>query len=299
MTTLAELHRVARERLTEAGISDAALDARVLVEEITGTSRTDLLARPDLAIPAESQARLDEALARRARHEPVHRILGWREFHGLTLRLSTETLEPRPDTETLVETVLPFVRETAAREGVCRILDLGTGTGAIALALINEEPRATAVATDISEDALRTAEVNAVAAGLAGRFSPVLSDWFSRIQGRFHLIASNPPYIESEAVDRLEPEVRLFDPLAALDGGSDGLDAYRKIAAHAAQYLEAGGRVAVEIGHRQKAAVETLFCDAGFRLLEARSDLGGNDRVMVFTHQEAAEITLGKAEEHR
>ena len=299
MTTLAELHRVARARLTEAGISDAALDARVLVEEITGTSRTDLLARPDMEISAESHARLDDALQRRIRREPVHRILGWREFHGLKLRLSAETLEPRPDTETLVDTVLPFVRETAAREGSCRILDLGTGTGAIALALVKEEPLATAVGVDVSEDALRTARANAEAAGLSSRFRPVLSDWFARINGRFHLIASNPPYIESEAVQRLEPEVRLFDPLAALDGGRDGLDAYRTIAAHAAEYLEAGGRVALEIGHLQKAAVETLFGDAGFRLLEARSDLGGNDRVMVFTREKAAEITLGKAEEHR
>lgn len=299
MTTLADLHRLARARLAGAGIADAATDARVLVEEITGTSRADLLARPDLDIGTDAEARLDAALARRAAREPVHRILGWREFHGLRLALSPETLEPRPDTETLVDAMLPFVRETAARTGACRILDLGTGTGAIALALLKEEPRATAVGADISADALRTAQANAATAGLAGRFSAVRSDWFAGISGRFHLIAANPPYIETEAIDGLEPEVRLFDPHAALDGGRDGLDAYRTIAAQAAAYLEDGGRVALEIGHRQKAAVEALFRNAGFRLVQAESDLGGNDRVVVFGPAKAVEITLGKANEHR
>ncbi|HHZ10454.1 MAG TPA: peptide chain release factor N(5)-glutamine methyltransferase [Rhizobiales bacterium] len=299
MTTLADLHRRARARLAQAGIADAAVDARVLVEEITGTSRADLLARPDLAIAAEAGARLDAALSRRAAHEPVHRILGWRAFHGLKLALSRETLEPRADTETLVDAVLAFVRATARREGLCRILDLGTGTGAVALALLKEEPRATAVGVDISEDALRTARANAEACGLAGRFSAIRSDWFEKIEGRFHLIASNPPYIESEAIEALEPEVRLHDPRAALDGGPDGLDAYRIIARGAAGHLEEGGRVALEIGHRQQQAVETLFGRAGYRLEQAARDLGGNDRVLVFAPAEAFEIKLGNADEHR
>lgn len=299
MSTLSALHRLARTRLAEAGIADATVDARVLVEEITGTSPADLLARPDREIAAETIARLDAALVRRAAHEPVHRILGWREFHGLRLSLSPETLEPRDDTEALVDAVLPFVRETARREGSCRILDLGTGTGAIALALLEEEPRAAAVGADISAEALRTAGANAAAAGLASRFAAVHSDWFSRIEGRFHLIAANPPYIETDAIEALQPEVRLFDPLVALDGGADGLDAYRQIAAGAAAHLEAGGRVALEIGHRQKQAVEALFGGAGFSLVRAERDLGGNDRAMVFAPAEAAEIKLGKADEHR
>jgi release factor glutamine methyltransferase len=299
MTTLSALHRAARTRLAGAGVADAATDARVLVEEITGTSPADLVARPDLEIPGEAEERLEAALSRRAAREPVHRILGWREFHGLRLSLSPETLEPRDDTEALVAAVLPFVRETALREGSCRILDLGTGTGAIALALLDEEPRAAAVGADISAEALRTAQANAAAAGLAARFAAVNSDWFAGIEGRFHLIAANPPYIETDAMDALEPEVRLFDPRAALDGGADGLDAYRRIAAGAAAHLEDGGRVALEIGHRQKEAVEAVFRDAGFRLLQAERDLGGNDRAMVFAPAEAAEIKLGKADEHR
>jgi release factor glutamine methyltransferase len=299
MTTLSDLHRRARSRFAEAGIADAATDARVLVAEITGTSRADLLARPDLQIEADAEARVAAALSRRVAHEPVHRILGWREFHGLRLSLSPSTLEPRDDTETLVEAVLPFVRATARREGSCRILDLGTGTGAIALALLAEEPRASAVGADVSEEALRTARANAQACGLAGRFSGVRSDWFDKIDGRFHVIASNPPYIESEAIETLQPEVRLFDPRAALDGGADGLDAYRAIAAGAAGHLVDGGRIALEIGYRQKVPVEALFSGAGYRLSQALRDLGGNDRVVVFQPEEAVEIKLGKPDEHR
>ncbi len=297
--TLGALLSEARRRLAAAGIEEAALDARLLVEHFAGASRTDLVTRPERAVSADAVAAVLAAIQRRAAHEPVHRILGWREFHGLRLALSPETLEPRADTETLVEAVLPFVRETARREGWCRILDLGTGTGAIALALVKEEPRATAVGADVSEDALHTARANADACGLAARFATVRSDWFDKIEGRFHLIASNPPYIESQAIEALQPEVRLYDPRTALDGGSDGLDAYRIIAAGAAGHLEEGGRIALEVGHRQKDAVEALFRGAGYRLEQAARDLGGNDRVLVFGLAEAVEIKLGKADEHR
>ncbi|CAG0999100.1 MAG: peptide chain release factor N(5)-glutamine methyltransferase [Rhizobiaceae bacterium] len=299
VTTLGALLSEARRRLAAAGIEGAALDARLLVEHFAGASRTDLVTRPERPVSADAAAAVLAAIARRAAHEPVHRILGWREFHGLKLALSPETLEPRADTEALVDAVLPFVRETARRKGSCRILDLGTGTGAIALALLKEEPRATAVGADLSGEALRTARANAEACGLAARFATARSDWFEKIEGRFHLIASNPPYIESEAIEALQPEVRLFDPRAALDGGRDGLDAYRIIAAGAAGHLEDGGRIALEIGHRQKDAVEALFGGAGYRLSRAVRDLGGNDRVLVFSLADAPEIKLGKADEHR
>ena len=140
-------------------------------------------------------ARIDDALARRLAGEPVHRIFGYRDFYGLRLKLSPQTLEPRPDTETLVDAILPFLREIGKREGHCRILDLGTGTGAIALALASQIPEAMVTATDISQEALATAAANAADAGLADRFIPVLSDWFSAIDGKFHAIVSNPPYI--------------------------------------------------------------------------------------------------------
>lgn len=280
--TLAELLGAARRKLAESGVEDAALDARLLVEHFTGTSRSDAIARPDRTIDPRAVAEVEAALARRCRGEPVHRILGFREFYGLRLSLSAETLEPRPDTEVLVDAVLPFMRDVASREGECRVLDLGTGTGAIALALLANVPGAVATGVDISDDALATAARNAVDLGLADRFRPKKSDWFAEISDRYHVIASNPPYIGSNEIAALQKEVRLFDPLRALDGGDDGLEPYRIIAAGAASHLEQGGLVAVEIGSTQRLEVGSIFADAGFRLVRALSDLAGNDRVLVF-----------------
>lgn len=280
--TLAELLRLARQRLETSGIEDAALDARLLVEHFTGTSRSDAIARPDMVTQAQAVAAVEAALERRSAGEPVHRILGFREFYGLELSLSAQTLEPRPDTEILIDAILPFMRDVTAREGACRVLDLGTGTGAIALALLANVPDATAIGVDVSPDALATAARNAAGLGLEDRFTVLRSDWFSQINGRFHVIASNPPYIRSDDIAGLQAEVRLFDPVRALDGGEDGLQPYRVIAAQAAAHLEQGGAVVVEIGNTQRLEVISIFENEGFRLLEARRDLGGNDRVLLF-----------------
>lgn len=285
MTTLAALHRFARTRLSGAGIADAALDARVLVEDLTGTSRTDLLARPDMGVRAEIAEKVAAALARRVAGEPVHRILGAREFYGLRFSLSPDTLEPRPDTEALVDLALPFVRSVCDASGTCRILDLGTGTGAIPLALLSQEPRARAVATDISPGALATARDNAEALGLADRVRFVLSDWFAEVDGVFDLIVSNPPYIPSSEIAALAPEVRSFDPLRALDGGADGLGPYRIIARDAERHLAPGGAVMVEIGAGQGADVAGIFAECGFRHDGSRRDLGGHERALSFLRQ--------------
>lgn len=280
--TLGGTLRLAKGELAAAGIADAAFDARLLVEHFSGTSRTEALTTPDRPLDSETVGAIMAAVARRARGEPVHRILGYREFHGLRLALSSETLEPRPDTETLVDAIAPFLREIAGRERECRILDLGTGTGAIALALLKEVPGAVAMGVDISEDALQTAAANARSAGLSARFTPVLSDWFSQVSGKFHGIVSNPPYISTAELDDLQPEVRLFDPLRALDGGADGLDAYRIIATGSYAHLCSGGQIVVEIGYRQKEEVIAIFQEAGYRLVAAERDFGDNDRVLVF-----------------
>ena len=179
--------------------------------------------------------------------------------------------------------MLPFVRDTAAREGVCRILDLGTGTGAIALALLAQEPHAVATGVDVSDDALATAAANAAGLGVAGRFTAKKSDWFAGIDGRYHLIVSNPPYIPSSEIEDLQHEVRNFDPRRALDGGPDGLEPYRAIASGSARHLEEGGCVGLEIGHDQRRDVTELFERAGYDLIAQRKDLGGNDRVLVFS----------------
>ncbi|MER9445445.1 peptide chain release factor N(5)-glutamine methyltransferase [Mesorhizobium sp. M0340] len=280
--TLAPLLREARNRLAAAGIADPALDSRLIVEHFSGTNRTQAIADPGCAVDADVTAAIDAALLRRVAGEPVHRILGYREFYGLRLSLSPQTLEPRPDTETLVEAVLPFVNAMAAREGGCRILDLGTGTGAIALALLSVVPAATATGVDISQEALGTATRNARELGLAGRFRALKSDWFEKVSGRYHVIAANPPYIPSDDIGNLQDEVRGFDPRQALDGGVDGLSPYRKIAAGAAAYLEVQGRIAVEIGHTQHQQVTEIFSAAGYSSVGVFRDLGGNNRVLVF-----------------
>lgn len=280
--TLGPLLREARHRLAAAGVADPALDAWLLVEHFSGTTRTQAIAEPSQTVRADAIAAIDVALRRRVAGEPVHRILGFREFYGLRLGLSPETLEPRPDTETLVEAILPFARATAERHGECRILDLGTGTGAIALALLSAVPGAVATGVDIAGRALATAMRNACELGLADRFETLESDWFAKVSGRYHVIAANPPYIPSRDIGNLQDEVRDFDPHLALDGGADGLGPYRIIAAEATRFLEAEYRIAVEIGHTQRNEVTDIFMAAGYRLSGMFRDLGGNDRVLVF-----------------
>jgi release factor glutamine methyltransferase len=281
--TLAGVIAAARRRVEQADLDDPALEARLIVEHFTGTERADTLRAPERPVAPDVAAAIDRAIERRLAGEPVHRIFGYRDFYGVRLALSPETLEPRPDTETLVDAILPFLRQVVKREGRCRILDLGTGTGAIGLALASQIPQSLVTATDISTEALATAVGNAAAAGVSSRFKALDSDWFSAIGGKFHAIVSNPPYIPSEEIDGLQAEVRLHDPRKALDGGPDGLDAYRQIAEGAATHLEHDGQVAVEIGHTQRQEVGRLFAQAGYQLVSMHRDLAGSDRVMVFS----------------
>jgi release factor glutamine methyltransferase len=284
MATLSALHRHVRAYLHDAGIKDAILDARLIVEHFTGTERIDAIREPEMPVPPEAEEKISDAVARRLAGEPVHRIIGWREFFGLRLKLSPETLEPRPDTETLVELVLPCLRETVARNGQARLLDLGTGTGAIALALLSQIPEVSAVGTDISAEALAIAVENANLSGVGERFEGKVSNWFMEVEGRYDVILSNPPYIASSVIETLLPEVRLFDPQRALDGGADGLDAYRAIAAGSGAHLGENAYVAVEIGHDQKDQVSDIFAREGFELERAARDLGGHDRALIFRH---------------
>lgn len=285
--TLGALLAEARQRLVQAGIADASLEARLLFEHFTGTERKDAIASPERPVAdAEAQA-LEAALTRRLQGEPVHRIIGEREFYGLPLRLSTETLEPRPDTETLVELALPAARRLLEQSGSCRILDLGTGTGAIALALLSALPGASALGVDISADALATAATNADINGYGTRFMTLKSDWTAEVHDKFDLIVSNPPYIPTSDVEMLDPMVRDFDPFRALDGGEDGLRFYRLIAEDGRRLLNPNGFVAVEIGHTQKEDTLSIFRAHGFALINSASDLGGRDRALLFALAEA------------
>lgn len=272
----------ARRRFTEAGLADPAVDARVLIAGLLDLTATDLMVSRDRPVTEVQEERIREAIERRIAREPVHRILGHRGFYGIELDLSAETLEPRPDTELLVDRTLPHLKRIIAEKGTARVLDLGTGTGAICLALLHECPEASGVGCDISADALATARKNARKNGLSDRFEAISSSWFENVEGLYDVIVSNPPYIRTSIISTLDPEVRDFDPPAALDGGADGLDAYRAIAAGAKQFLQARGVVGVEIGYDQKDPVTAIFFSHGFDLLEAAKDFGHNDRVLMF-----------------
>lgn len=276
------LARRIAEQLRAAGIENAAQDARVLVAHFAGVTLTELVAGADRSIDAVTAEHVLAAAERAAAGEPLFRILGRRAFYGVELELTPETLDPRPDTEILVDRIIPHARRITASCGSCNLLDLGTGTGAIALAVLKEVDGATALGVDISAGAVEAANANARSNGLEKLFRAVVSDWFSDVNEIFHIIVSNPPYISASEYASLPENVRHFDPKSALLGGVDGLAAYRAIAASAAGYLHAEGLVGVEIGYSQHEAVCDVFEQHGFRHFESASDLAGHDRVLLF-----------------
>jgi release factor glutamine methyltransferase len=280
--TRSDLFAKARAAFQAAFFPDAAFDARVLVAGLLGIEPQELVLRGDVTVDAEAIARIENGIARRLVHEPVHRILGAREFYGMELAMSPGTLEPRPDSEMLVNEVLASIRAQGWNEKPLRLLDLGTGTGAIMLGLLSELPQASGVATDISADAVETSVRNAATHGFSARYAGIVSNWLDDVDGVFDVIVSNPPYIASHVVTGLDEGVRGYDPIVALDGGADGLDAYRAIAARAMDHLVDKGILAVEIGYDQKSSVTDTFQAAGFALVRAVQDFGGQDRVLVF-----------------
>jgi release factor glutamine methyltransferase len=276
--TRAQVLRATRDELASAAIEEAALDARILVSAALGVDTTALVARPDTAVEPETEALLRAMIVRRIGREPVSRILGEWEFWSLPFRLSPDTLVPRPDTETVVEAALAAFGD---RERRARILDLGTGSGCILVALLSELPQAEGTGVDRSFGALATARLNARRHGVADRAAFVLGDWSAAIGGRFDLIVSNPPYVDDGAMAGLAAEVRCHDPPLALRGGPDGLAAYRVILHDAVRLLRPSGLVVVEIGHDQAAAVSRLAGQAGLELVEVRRDLAGCPRAIV------------------
>ena len=271
-------HLLARaaERLRHAGCDTPELDARLLFQAVTGLAREEIILDPSRLVASPEADRFAAEVERRASREPVSRILGEREFYGRPFRVTAATLDPRPDTETLVDAALALLPEKGC------LLDLGTGTGAIAVTLLGERPDASGVATDLSPAALAVAGENARNLGVAGRLELREGSWFAPVDGRFDLILSNPPYIPEGDISDLSPDVRNFDPSLALSGGTDGLDPYRIIASGAAAHLAAGGHVLVEIGAGQAQDIEAIFAAAGFRPAGRYRDLGGHDRALAF-----------------
>ena len=271
--TVDAARRALATRLAAAGNNSAELDARRLLGAALKLDLTGLIASGARQLTAGEAELVEAYAARRLRGEPVARILGEKEFWGLPLKLSAETLVPRPDTETVVEFALELSRAGRASR---RILDIGTGTGAILLALLSERPEAFGVGTDISEGALGTARENAAALGLASRASFVACSYASALSGPFDMVVSNPPYIRSADIAGLAAEVRAHDPLAALDGGADGLAAYRALIPQAAQLLTGGGVLVAEAGYDQAREIEGLMTAAGLVVVSPpKADLGG------------------------
>ena len=279
--TVESIRRSLAARLKAAGHDTAELDARLLVGAVLGLDLTGLVTGAKRALTKDEADRLERLAQRRLAGEPVARILGIKEFWGLPLHLSTATLVPRPDTETVVERALELLRADGVAERALRIADLGTGSGAILLALLSELPNAHGFATDISAEALQTASRNAAALGLSQRTTWIECDYGSGLAGAFELIVSNPPYVPSADIAGLDIEVRAHDPRAALDGGADGLDAYRALISQSAGLLTPGGFMVVEVGQGQSGDVEALMTASGLSPTgPPKADLGGIPRAV-------------------
>jgi release factor glutamine methyltransferase len=274
--------RALAARFAAAGLDSPELDARLLVEAALGLDFTGLVSQGKRLLSADEERQLAASAERRLAGEPVARILGTKEFWGLPLRLSADTLVPRPDTETVVDLALDAMSAVKVTGHALCIADLGTGSGAILLALLSELPEAFGVGTDISLGALRAARRNAVVLGLSNRAAFLACSYASALSGPFDLIVSNPPYISSRDIADLPVEVREHDPHRALDGGTDGFDAYRALIPQAARLLRPGGALVLEVGQGQSGDVEALVTKAGLSVdIPAKADLAGIPRAVT------------------
>jgi len=294
MSDLAGAIAATAATLAEAGIADARHEARLLVIEATGFAPTTLIAEPRRSVADQEADRLATLVARRAAREPLSRVVGRREFWSLRFALTADTLDPRPDSETLVAAALETVRKTGGRDRTLAVLDLGTGSGCLLLALLSELPLATGLGIDVSEGALAAAEANARSLGLAGRARFARGDWGRGLAEQFDLILCNPPYIPVGEIAGLEPEVARFEPALALAGGPDGLAAYRRLAVELPQLLAGSGRAFIEVGAGQADAVEAILAEGGLRPMGHRSDLANRPRCLIFGPSIDPQKTIGK-----
>jgi release factor glutamine methyltransferase len=277
---LREVLRHAEALLREAGVDTPELDARILMGTALGMTREHMLIHATARLNPAQVGRVLGFIARRVDREPVSRILGRREFWSLDFHLSPATLDPRPDSETLIDEALAAI---ADKKAPLSILDLGTGTGCLLLALLSELPNAAGTGIDRSEEAVATAIANAHRLGLGQRARFAVGDWGTGLTECFDLVVSNPPYIPDAEIETLAPEVVRFDPMAALAGGTDGLNAYRTIIAQLPNLLKSNGKVIFEVGAGQSGDVSALLASAGFSGIGTRRDLAGVERA-VFGH---------------
>jgi release factor glutamine methyltransferase len=277
-TTIGEAVDATARRLAVAGVSEPRREARLLVALALGIEPGVALGYPERALGPAERARLEALAARRAAREPFSRLAGRRGFWSLEFAISPATLDPRPDSETLIEAALALLPDRAAP---LRLIDFGTGSGCLLLALLSELPNATGVGIDILPEAAATARRNAAALGLADRARFIVGHWSGAIVGQADVILANPPYISTEEIDLLAPEVAQYEPRVALDGGADGLTAYRQLAPEIARLLAPNGLALIEVGAGQAAAVQGLMTEAGLALGGTRRDLAGIERCVV------------------
>jgi release factor glutamine methyltransferase len=276
--TLVKAWTAAKDRLKEAGIDQPSIDARLMLEVAADVSRTEIVTDPYRELSAEQEATLEDYLSRRARREPVSHIIGRKGFWKILLQVNKNVLTPRPETEVIVDEVLKAFPEAMH----FNMLDLGVGSGTILLAVLAERPAAKGLGVDASAEALAVARDNAASLDLNTRAAFLHGDWTAGLgDATFDLVVSNPPYIPTADIDTLEPEVRDHEPRLALDGGADGLDAYRLLAPEILRVLKPGGMFAVEIGFDQSKAVEALFHQAGGQEVRTVKDLSTHDRVVT------------------
>lgn len=276
--TLVKAWTAAKDRLKDAGVDQPSIDARLMLEVAAGVTRTEIVTDPYRELTAEQTATLEDYLARRSRREPVSHIIGRKGFWKILLQVNKNVLTPRPETEVIVDEVLKAFPERMPFS----ILDLGVGSGTILLAVLAERPAAKGLGVDASDEALAVAKDNAANLDLNTRAAFMHGDWTAGLgDASFDVVVSNPPYIPTAAIETLEPEVRDHEPRLALDGGADGLDAYRVLAPEILRVLKPGGVFAVEIGHDQSKAVEALFNQAGAQQVRTVKDLSTHDRVVT------------------
>jgi release factor glutamine methyltransferase len=278
---IADALRLIAQSFKAAGIESPEVDARALLGRALRLDRAQLITQADRILERREVDAASALAARRLKREPVARILGRKEFWSLPLDVTPDVLVPRPETETVVEAALDFVVRGGLRMERLRLLDIGTGSGALLLALLGELPATTGIGTDISQAALNVAGGNAARLGFSDRCTFVACNIAAGVSGPFDIVVSNPPYVVRVEIATLAPEVSHYDPPLALDGGNDGLDAYRAIAADAVRLLAPGGRLIVELGAGQEPPVRALFTKAGLSVAGARKDLAGIERALI------------------